>query len=197
MPIQNPLAPNYISEKHGRLWVPANASAFFSGGNQAPVATALPAGLTATYTGGLVLYNPIGSTVNLSISAASCAFAVAQTNAAVIGLGVGYSATVAPTTPGTAIAAQPNNVGSAIAAQGVLYSNTSLGLPSVPYLARILGGVGTGPTSGSTLSTLTSAVDGGILLPPGGYCCFTSSAAGTASSFVGDFVWEECSFAEV
>ena len=33
--------------------------------------------------------------------------------------------------------------------------------------------------------------EGRILIPPGGYACFVSSAAGTASSLIFGLVWQE------
>jgi hypothetical protein len=145
-----------------------------------------------TYTGGLVLANPIASTVNLRIQKAKASFIVAQTNAAVIGLGIGFSATALAGTL-TAVASLPGNNGATPAvAQGLLYSSASITLPAAPYLARILGTVNTGAlTTGVANLGLEADLQGSIILPPGGYAVFLSSAAGTASSFFGSFVWVE------
>ena len=190
MAIQNALG-YYGVMNHGLLYTPASSARLFSAGNQAVVATALAAGLPTAYTGGLVLYNPLASTVNLSILRASFRFVLPQTNVAVIGLGVAQSGTALTGTL-TAVASASNNVGSAATAQGKLYSSASVTLPVAPYLARVLGSVDTvTPTTGLGSLQGESDIAGGIILTPGAYCVFTSSAAGTASSFFGNFVWEE------
>lgn len=191
MAIQNP--PGYLNVAlHGKYYQPTFSGRQFSGGNQAVVATALPAGLTASYTGGLVLYNPLASTANLAINNAAFAFILAQTNASVIGLGVGYSGTVAPTGTLTQITPQPGNPGSSATPQGLLYSSAAITLPVVPTLVRLLGVVDTGALTVGTLgASVNNDIGGAIILPPGGYVCFTSTAAGTASSFLGSFTWEE------
>jgi len=180
-----------VNEQHGILWQAARKGSLFRGGNQAVVVTAMTAGLPTAYTGGLMLYNPLTSTKNLSIREASFGFIVAQTAAAVIGLGVAYAAT-APT--GTLTAITPANalVGSTATAQGKLYSSASITLPTAPVLAAILatnttGAITTIPVDGPNIVTIA----GGIELMPGAYCVFTTSATGIASSFFGSFTWEE------
>lgn len=186
-----PQYPPSPSPSLGEYFSAAQAGYMFHGGNQAVVATALAAGLPTTYTGGLVLYNPTTSTNALLLQRATAAFVVAQTNAAVIGIGVGYSGTAISGTL-TAVASQGANSQTAVVAQGLLYSSASITLPSAPYLARILGTVDTGALTTDVGSfTLTQDIQGGIWIPPGGYAVFTSSAAGTASSFFGSFVWVE------
>ena len=192
MPIQNQYG-TPTTQNHGTFWAAATRGRQFVGGNQAVAAAALAAitpGTTTTYTGGLILYNPVGSGVNAAINYASFMFILAQTNVALIGIGVGASAT-AITTPGTAIASQCALVGSSNAAQCLLYSPTSATLPVAPYLAKKLAVVGTGATSGISGASGVFNLEGAIILEPGSYACFTSSAAGTASSFYGGFVWEE------
>jgi hypothetical protein len=181
----------YTVSLHGRYYQPANLGRLFSGGNQAPVPTALPAGLTESYTGGLVLYNPVGSGVNVALLLAEYALVVAQTNAASIGLAVGQSAT-APTGTLTAIAPVPGVVGSSATPEALLYSSAAITLPVVPTLVRNLGVCDTGAlTTGPSGAAGLSDLGGSIILPPGGFACFVSTAAGTASSFLGAFTWEE------
>lgn len=178
---------------HGRYYQPASLGRLFGGGNQAPVVTALPNGLTASYTGGLVLYNPIASTVNISLLQANYAVVVQQTNAVVIGIGTGYSASVAPTGTLTVVTSQPANVGSSATPQGILYSSATITLPTVPYFARIISPLATGAlTADQSGGGSNFEAAGQVLLPPGGYAAFISlGGAGTASSFVGHFAWEE------
>ena len=178
MAIQNP--PGYLNVAlHGKYYQPTYASRQFSGGNQAVEATALPAGLTASYTGGLVLYNPrpLLSMPLLAVGAAF-AFILAQTNASVIGLGVGYSATVAPTGTLTQITPQPGNPGSSATPQGLLYSSAAITLPVVPTLVRLLGVVDTGALTVGTLgASVNNDIGGAIILPVFGseVTCMTSA----------------------
>ncbi len=182
-----------VNEQHGVLWNAARRGSLFRGGNQAVVVTAMTAGLPTTYTGGLVLYNPLTSTTNLSIREAAFSFIVAQAAASVIGLGVAYSATALTGTL-TAVPAANALVGSSATPQGKLYSSASITLPTAPVLVATLGVQYTGaittiPVDGPNVVTIA----GGIELKPGAYCVFTSSAAGIASSFFGSFCWEEVS----
>lgn len=188
--IQNSYAPNLSLGQYANA-AAGNAGTLFQGGNQAVVATALSAGLPTTYTGGLVLANPPTSTVNVRLQKAIAIFIIAQTNVSVIGLGIGFSATAITGTL-TAVASLPGNPGSSAVAQGLLYSSASITLPAAPYLARVIGLAETGAvTTGVTNNGLSIDLQGSIILPPGGYAVFTSSAAGTASSFLGSFVWVE------
>jgi len=189
---QKPLG-YYGVDNHGKYFQPAASLRAYRGGNQAAVATAMSAGLPTTYTGGLILYNPLASTSVLAINRVSFLFIVAQTNVSAIGLGLGYSGSVAPTGTLTVVASRSSNVGSsAPTAQGVLYSSASVTLPVAPYLGRLLGTVDTlTPALGVGSGTGTFDIAGGIILQPGAFCCFTSTAAGTASSFLGEFAWEE------
>jgi hypothetical protein len=190
MPIQpgNLIASN---QQHGLHRYPNKLGVMFAGGNQAVVATPFTAGLGTTYTGGLMLYNPVASTVHLSILQVGFGFVVAQTNAAMIGLGVAQSTSAL----GGTLTVVPNvnqQVGNAATATGVMYSSASITLPAALTPARNLTVVGTGALTVSNNGAYQLYdIWGGIELLPGGYCCFTSSAAGTASSFFGGFVWEE------
>lgn len=180
-----------VNEQHGVLWQAARRGSLFRGGNQAVVATAMTAGLPTTYTGGLVLYNPLTSTKNLSIREAAFGLVVAQAAAGVMGLSVAYAAT-APTGTLTAITPQNALVGSTATAQGKLYSSASITLPTAPVLSLVLDVALTGAITTATLAGLNiTTVAGGIQLIPGAYCVFTCTAAVTASSFVGSFTWEE------
>jgi len=182
-----------VNQQFGPLRYAARRGSLFRGGNQAVVATALQTGLTTASTGGLILYNPLTSTVNLSILEAAFGFIVAQTAAGVIGLAVGSAAT-APT--GTLTAITPVNalVGSTKTPSGKLYSSATITLPAAPVLAKILTTVDTGaitvaPNGGPAASDVAGAIE----LTPGSYCLFVSSGASVASSFFGSYLWEEVS----
>lgn len=175
----------------GQLYTGALQGQLFRGGNQAVVATAMTAGLPTAYTGGLVLWNPVASPNNLIIQRAKAAFIIAQTNASVIGLGVGPVG-VAPTGTLTVVPSQQSYSASAATASGILYSSASITLPAAPVLAEIIGTVNTGAETTEVDSvSLTSDLQGGIIIPPGAFACFTSTATGTASSFFGSFTWLE------
>lgn len=177
----------------GQFYPSAIQGNLYSGGNQAAVATAFTAGVPTAYTGGLVLANPLASGVNLIIQRVQAAFVVAQTNAAVISLGVGYSADALAGTL-TVVDSINANPASANEATGILYSSAAITLPAAPYLARIIGSVDTGAlTTGVDSASLALDVQGSIVLRPGGFACFLSSATGTASSFFGSFFWLELS----
>jgi hypothetical protein len=180
-----------VNEQHGILWQAARRGSLFRGGNQAVVVTTMTAGLPTTYTGGLVLYNPLTSTKNLSIREVAFSFIVGQTAATTVGLAVARSASALTGT----LTVVPNSnalVGSSATSQGVLYSSASITLPTAPVLVANLGTQYTGaittvPFDGPNIVPIA----GGIQLTPGAYCVFTSSATGIASSFFGQFAWEE------
>jgi hypothetical protein len=75
--------------------------------------------------------------------------------------------------------------GSTTLPQAKLYSSASITLPAAPVVAKPLG----------SFSKFGGSVDvdlaGQIILQPGGYAVFTSTAAGTASSSLFSFTWEE------
>jgi hypothetical protein len=173
------------------MWFAARRGKLFRGGNQAPVPTAMTAGLPTTYTGGLVLYNPVASTASLSIREVAFGFVVAQTAAATVGLAVARSASALTGTL-TVVPNQNALVGSSATSQGILYSSASITLPTAPVLVANLGTQYTGaittvPFDGPNIVPIA----GGIELAPGAYCVFTTTATGIASSFTGQFVWEE------
>ena len=180
-----------VSELHGRYYEQAYRKASFGGSTGGIVATALASGLTASYTGGLVLANPYGSSVNLVLQKVGVGFVVAQTNAAVIGLGVGQSATALTGTL-TSMNPRSKNIGSSAAPVGQLYSSATITLPVAPTLDTILGPEDTGALTVNGVGPGgTIDLEGSIILPPGAFACLVSTAAGTASSLVAAFAWEE------
>jgi hypothetical protein len=179
------------SEAHGRYYEPAYRGQLFGGSTGGAVATALAAGLVTAYTGGMVLYNPIGSSVNLSLTKVGVAFVLAQTNAAAIGVAVGQSSTAISGTL-TSVSPRSMKIGGNAAPVAGLYSSASITLPVAPTLAALIGTVDTGAlTVGTFGGTSLIDLEGSILLPPGAYAVIYSSAAGTASSLVASMMWEE------
>lgn len=186
---QTPLG-SVTNQQNGKYYWPAKSGNLYHGANQAVVATALTAGLPTTYTGGLVLHNPAASTVRLSILEASFAQILAETNPSQISLAVGISGTALS---GTLTAITPQNAlaGSTNVAQAKLYSSASVTLPVAPVLVRPLSSVATGAETVDQGVGSLSDIGGAIVLLPGSYCVFVSSAAGTASANFFGFTWTE------
>lgn len=179
-----------VSELEPRYYEATYRGMAFSGANQALVGTAIATGLTATYTGGLVLSNTFGNPVNVVLTKVAYGAALVQTNASVIGLMVGQSSTALAGTV-TSVTPTSDLVGSGIAPYAVLASSASITLPTTPVLKRVLGFLGTGAVTVDQTTLTVVDLEGSIILPPGGYCAFYSSAAGTASSLIFSMSWIE------
>lgn len=181
------LGEQIVSELHGRYYETCYRRALFAAANQA--ATVTTVGLATTYTG-LCLSNPLGSSINISILKAAAAFPVAPAAAIVVGLMVGYNAgtNVTHTTPSTTL--RSNFVGVGAAPVGLV--DTAATLPTAPTLQKVMGIVGTGAiTVYGGIPAIEEDFEGNIILPPGAYCAFYTSAASAASGFFGSFKWEE------
>jgi hypothetical protein len=181
-----------VSELHGPQYTAAYSGNLFHGSNQAVVATALQTGLTATATGGLILSNPIGNTKNLVIRQVAIGLLVAQTNASIMGLMLAYSPSVAIAGTLTVVASQNALPLSGGTATGVLYSSASVTLQSTPILAKVIGSFGTGAITTQTSSGIGPVdIQGGLIVQPGAACAFYGTGAGTASSLLFSYSWEE------
>lgn len=179
------------SDLHGRYYEQAYRKSSFGGSTGGVVATALAAGLVTAMTGGLVLANPVGNSFNLVLQKVGISFVLAQTNASTIGIMVGQSSTALSGTL-TSMTPRCKNIGSNAAPTGLLYSSASITLPVAPTLDTILGTVDTGALTVSTSGVSgTTDLEGSIILPPGAFAAIYSSAAGTASSLIAAFGWEE------
>lgn len=175
------------SELHGRYYETSYRRALFIAANQA--GATLVSGLPTSYTGGLVLYNSLGSTVNLSINKVGFAASVVWSAAAVIGLAVGYNG-------GTALsgltAATPRSLFVGVGATGQGLAATVATLPTAATVSHLLGSTGTlATTSEGVIPPTVIDLEGGIVLPPGAYCHFYTSATGGAAGFFGFFQYEE------
>lgn len=176
--IKSDLQPRYYESNYRR--------AMFNAANQATTATT--AGLATTYTG-LVLSNPIGSTVNLIVTKVGYSFGVAFTAAAAIGVMVGYNSgtNVTHTTPST-----PRSSFVGVGAAGVGLVDVAATLPTAPVVHTIFG---TGLTGAITTEEAVSAeivdMEGSIILPPGAYAAIYTSTASGAASFIGSIAWTE------
>jgi hypothetical protein len=180
------LGDTIVSELHGRYYETTYRRNLFNAANQA--ATTTTVGLATVYTG-LCLSNPVGSTVNLILTKIGFSFIVAFPAAAAIGLMAGYNSgtNVTHTTPGT-----PRNMffGAGAAGQGLV--DTAATLPTAPFVTHVFGSGYTGAiTTTPQVSPTIIDLEGGLLLPPGGYAAiYTSTVSGT-SGFFGSMIWEE------
>jgi hypothetical protein len=177
---------------NGAYYPAAINGTLFHGGNQAPVTTAMSAGLPTTYTGGLVLANPIASDNNLILQRATAAFSEASPNGAVISVAIGHAPTTNVSGTLTTVPVQNANPANDTNAEGVLYSSASVTLPAAPVVAALLGAVGTAAVSADvTGPPIQADLGGSLILPPGSYAVFASTAALSAHSFMGHFEWVE------
>lgn len=147
--------------------------------------------LATTYTG-LVLTNPANSSVSLVIQSASYSQLVAQTASISLGLMGGYSATaVTQTTP---VAPSSNYLGAnwKTGASGLLASAATL--PVAPTLLFVIASANTGAiTTQMQAGGFIDLNDGQnlIVVPPGGFIAWYTSAASAASSLNLSLQWSE------
>lgn len=178
------LAPDASLEVSGSLpdeYLQAFAGAAFSGANQTGVTTS--AALATTYVG-CCLSNPASSGVNLLLKRVTAAFSVAPATITTIGLLAGYAAG-GITVHTTALTPSSDLLGSGkTSAANLDAACTLVGTPVWKrWLAQCL--------------TATSApyadldLQGGILIPPGGYVALGTTIASPASGFLGSMAWVE------
>jgi hypothetical protein len=175
-----------IQSLHGRHYEVTKRGACFGGAIVGQVTTV---GLATTYTG-LVLSNPITSSVDLVVLKAGWSAIVAFAAGAHVGLMAGYNAStnVTHTTPVTV----RSNRFTGVTGTGAGLLDSAATLPTAPTVhtmfgSGLTGAITTTPFIGSTLEN----IDGGIILPAGAYLAFyTSTASGTAGMGF-SFMWEE------
>ena len=171
------------SELHGRYYEQCYRRNIFSAANQTAIATTV--GLATTYTG-LVLSNPVGSSVNLVLLKAAAAFPVAVAAGTVVGLMLGYNAGT-NVTHTAAVTPRSNFFGVGAAPIGLVDSSATM--PTAPFVQKVMGTIGTATIS--TAPGIGEDLEGSIILPPGAYAAFYTSAASGALGFMGSFKWEE------
>lgn len=170
-----------VGQRHGANYEAAYAASIGVVANPTGVTTSI--GLATTYVG-LCLSNPAGSGKVLALLHAGAALLVAPSIITTLSLAAGYAAggITAHTTPLTPL---NSKLGDATALVGLVDSACTL--VGTPALVRILGQAPTATTS----FAINATIDGGIIIPPGGWVAFTTNIAGPASGFVGSFMWEE------
>jgi hypothetical protein len=182
-----------VSELHGPCYEGSYRKARFGGAMQAALATATIAGLSTTVTGTSVLYNPIGSGVNVAIERLGVAFLVAPAAPLAFGIATGWSPLALSGTL-TSVAPKSKLIGSGAQPVAQLYSSASIILPVAPTVDTILGALDTGAVTVATQSAQgIYDLKGEIILPPGGYAVFYTSAVMAASGHMASWNWEEIS----
>ena len=175
-------ADTIVTELHGRFYESSVRGNRFAAANQAAVA--LTAAFATTYTG-LVLYNPVGTSVNGVLEKVGLAQTVVSSAATTIGLMTGYSTTAFSGV--TSITPKSKKLGGAA---GQLLAAGAATLPIAPSLDTILGSLGTLATTGYAITTEIFDLGGDIVIPPGGFVAIYSTAAFTAA-LIASFQWEE------
>lgn len=175
-----------ISEVSPAYYEACYRRATFGAANQSARVTNVGLNVAST---GLIISNPVGSTVNVVLQFVGYAFPVAPAAAIVVGLACGYnsSTNVTHTTP---ITPRSNFFGVGAAPQALV--DESATLPTVDILTKVFGTVLTGAVSVQTQSPVALIdLKGSVILPPGAYAhIYTSTVANTAG-FLGSFDWTE------
>jgi len=181
---QGNLGDQIVSELHGKYYESTYRRVVYHAAIAAQVTSV---GLTAAHTG-LVLSNPVGSTVNLVVLKVGMGFTVVFAAVSALGLGIGYNAgtNVTHTTP---ITVRSSFVG--VGATGTGLADSSSTMPTAPTLHTILGAGLTGAVTTVPVVFSYYDLDGSIVLPPGAYMCTYTSTVCAASSGHFSVSWEE------
>jgi hypothetical protein len=178
-----------VGQVHGANFEAVSRGNVYTATNQTGATSA--AGLSATAPA-MILHNPVGSGVNLSLIYAGCTHTVAFAAGATIWL-------AANTNP---LAAAPTGTISTTLTRNCLLggSNTSkaqilIGATTLPAAPVAISTLGVGLTGAITTVPSMSAIgryfDGAIVLAPGSSVSIQTSTASGASGLFTEFVWEE------
>ena len=172
-----------ITQLHGRYYEQAVRGGIFMAAQQAVVTTTV--GLALTYTG-LVISNPVGSTVRMALLKASMMQSVIQATqieAYAIATGFNAATNVTHTTPATI---QPSLVGSGATGQGK--ADSAATLPTAPLYSLFAT-----QTATATAQPSTTVIDleGSIVLLPGAYALWVTPAQASVAGLWFGFSWEE------
>jgi hypothetical protein len=155
----------------------------FSASIQAVATTTV--GLATTYTG-LVISNPITSTIDMHLTKASIMQSVIQsTQIEAYAIAIGYNSGT-NVTHTAALTVKNNLVGSSVAGQGL--ADTSATLPTAPTYHTFVQNTGTATANG-TGSVID--LEGSIILPPGGYALWVTPAQASVAGLWFSFSWLE------
>jgi len=179
-------ADTIVSELHGRYYESCYRKNRFIAAQQAVIATATIAGLATAITGAMVVANPVTSQVNMVMEKFGLGFVLAPAASLAYGLAVGISTTALS---GTLTSITPRNafIGGA-APVGQVYVSASVTLPVAATVSHVLGSA-----SVTVLQNSMNFFDleGSVILPPGGFMHFWTSAVMAASGHLASISWEE------
>jgi hypothetical protein len=181
---QGNLGEQIMQELHGRYYESCYRRNIYNAAIAAQVTTV---GLATTHTG-LVLSNPIGSSVNLVLLKFGWGYTVVFAAVAGLGLSVGYHASTAVTHT-TPVTPRSSFVGTGATGIGLVDSSSTL--PAAPTLHTIVGAGLTGAVTTTPMTVGVIDLEGSIILPPGAYVCTYTSAVCAAASGYFSFSWEE------
>jgi hypothetical protein len=165
---------------HGQKFINTNSGATFSGANQ--TGATLSAALATTYTG-LVLSNPAANTVNLAVGRIAGGIGVAPAAALALGLIVGYAA-AGITVHTTPLAPLNQKLNGALPTAKLDAAATLVGTPAWSQWIAI----NTAVTAGYSFSL---DMQGGLIIPPGGYVAIGGNVAGPTLGLFASIEWEE------
>ena len=154
----------------------------YVGANQAAVTTS--AALSTTNTG-LILFNPVNSTVNLEVDKVGLASLVLMPAVAAFGIQGGYAG--APLA-GTTLDGQYNAALNGSLGQGIIYKAATT---VSPVVRKILGALLTGAVTVQTAAPLTYDLEGSIVVTPGSWISIYTSTASGASGIFASLEWTE------
>lgn len=172
------------TDGHARYYEAVYRRLMMGGSIAAQVTTV---GSSVTYTG-LVLSNPLGSAVNLVVNKCGYAFTVAFAAVAAIGLQTGYHAS---TNVVHTAAVTPRNQFFTGAGAGAGLLDSSATLPVAPTLSTIFDSATTATAAVPPLPHGLVDLEGSLILPPGAFVAFYTSAASGAAGGYFSFSWEE------
>lgn len=169
------------SKLHGDKYTQAYNGNLFYAANSAAVQ--LSTALATTYVG-ICLSNPAASTKNLAVRGVYGALVVAPAAVNTLGLITGYSAAgvVTHTTP---LTVRNGMINGAVTGQGK--ADSACTIVGTPAWSRWF----TSSKVSAELNNFGEDLQGGIIIPPGGYVAIGSLLVTPATSFVGAIEWEE------
>lgn len=174
-----------VSELHGQSYETNYRGNMFSACSQAVATTTV--GLASVYTG-LMISNPVGSLVNVSLQTIAITQSVIQaTQVEAFLLATGYNAT-ANVTHTAAVTPKPCKIGSSATPYALVDSSaTSFTTPAPVY---------TLPLTCTTTATADSPtgvipINGQIILMPGAYAFIATPAQASVAGMWFGYVWEE------
>jgi hypothetical protein len=172
-----------VSEYQGKFYTLTYAGKVFSAPNQAVKALTT---LSTTYTGNLV-WNPIGSGVNVILL--QCAVALASAPGGISTIqhqGIGFVQATAPSS-NTANTVYNNFLGNTTVGLGVSYNISTL--PTAPVVVRAIGAGVNATGSATVIGFVLDDIAGSLILSPGTYCGLGYIT--TVASVVASYHWCE------